>query len=84
MISGTIQASPMKLCTVIVLLKVYYNTKRNCQKKLDPCKTRQIMYHLKGNDESFFENVVFNEIEFLNQKVCGIWPIVVDFAMTSH
>ena len=26
------------------------------------------MYHLKANDESFFENVVFNEIEFLNQK----------------
>ena len=32
MISGTIKASPMKLCTVIVLLKAYQNTKRNCQK----------------------------------------------------
>ena len=29
MISGTVQASPMKLYTVIVLLKTYQNTKRN-------------------------------------------------------
>ena len=28
MISGTIKANPMKLCTVIVLLKVYQNTKK--------------------------------------------------------
>ena len=32
MISGTIKASPMKLCTVIVLLKAYQNTKRNFKK----------------------------------------------------
>ena len=32
MISGTIKASPMKLCTVIVLLKAHQNTKRNFQK----------------------------------------------------
>ena len=32
MISGTIKASPMKLCTVIVLLKAYQNTKRNFRK----------------------------------------------------
>ena len=32
MISGTIKASPMKLCTVIVLLKAYQKTKRNFQK----------------------------------------------------
>ena len=32
MISGTIKASPMKPCTVIVLLKTYQNTKRNFQK----------------------------------------------------
>ena len=32
MISGTIEASQMKLCTVIVLLKAYQNTKRNFQK----------------------------------------------------
>ena len=32
MISGTIKASSLKLCTVIVLLKVYQNTKRNVQK----------------------------------------------------
>ena len=31
MISGTIKASPMKLCTVIVLLKAYQNTKENFQ-----------------------------------------------------
>ena len=27
------------------------------------------MYQLKANDQSFFESVVFNEIEFLNQKL---------------
>ena len=27
------------------------------------------MYHLKGNDDSFFENVVCNEIEFPNQNL---------------
>ena len=37
----------------------------------DLCETRQIKYHLNGSDDSFFENVVFNEIEFLNQK---LWP----------
>ena len=45
------------------------------------------MYHLKGNDESFFENVVFNKIEFLNQKLWTFkWkrPILVNFAMNSH
>ena len=31
MISGTIKASPMKLCTVILLLKAYQNTERNFQ-----------------------------------------------------
>ena len=30
-VSGTIKASPMKLCTIIVLLKAYQNTKRNYQ-----------------------------------------------------
>ena len=32
MISGTIKTNPMKLCTVIVLLKTYQKTKRNFQK----------------------------------------------------
>ena len=32
MISGTIKASPMKLCTAIVLLKAYQNTERTFQK----------------------------------------------------
>ena len=32
MISGTIKASPMKLCTVIVPFKAYQNTKGNFQK----------------------------------------------------
>ena len=68
MISGTIKASPMKLCTVIVLLKAYQNTKRNFKNmtydvtmtsllktmaNLDLRETRQIIYHSKGNDESF-------------------------------
>ena len=39
------------------------------------------MYHLKGNDEGFFENVAFNETEFLNQKLWAFeWkrPILVN------
>ena len=36
---------------------------------LDFFETRQIICHLKGNDESFSENVLVNEIEFLNQKL---------------
>ena len=32
MISGAIKASLVKLCTVIVLLKAYQNTKRNFHK----------------------------------------------------
>ena len=39
------------------------------------------MYHLKGNDESFFENVVFNEIEFLNKK---LWPFKWNLAYISQ
>ena len=68
MISGTIKASPMKLCTVIVLLKAYQNTKRNFSKMTydvtitsllktmgnpDLSETRQIIYHSKDNDETF-------------------------------
>ena len=47
-------------------------------------ETIQIIYRLKGYDESFSENVVF---EFLNQSyghVSGISSSLVDFAMTSH
>ena len=39
MISGTTKASPMKLCTVIV--------------NSDLHETKKLIYHLKGNDESF-------------------------------
>ena len=68
MISGTIKTGKMKLCTVIVLLKAYQNAKRNFQNmiydvtmtsllktmaKFGPPQTRQIIYHSKGNDESF-------------------------------
>ena len=68
MISATIQASPMKLCTFIVLRKAYQNTKRKFRnlaydvtmtsllkqwENLDFRKTRKIGYRLKGNDESF-------------------------------
>ena len=67
-ISGTITASQIKLCTIIVLLKAYQNTKRNFKYityditmtsllktmgNSDLRKTRQIIYHSKGNDESF-------------------------------
>ena len=68
MISGTIKAIPMKLCTAIVLIKAYQNTKGNFKNKTydvtmtsllkqwqnsDLIETRQIIYHAKGNDESF-------------------------------
>ena len=58
MISGTIKAIPMKLCTVIVLVKAYQNTKRKFQKydlwrhndvinkNNDLRETRQIIYHM--------------------------------------
>ena len=67
MISGTSKASQMKLCTVIVLLNTYQNTKRNFKNmtygvtmtslpktmgNLDLSETRQIIYHSKCNDES--------------------------------
>ena len=68
MISGTITARPMKFSTVIVLLKTYQNTKEIFKnmtydvtmtsllkqwQNLDLRETRQIIYHSKGNDESF-------------------------------
>ena len=68
MISGTIKASPMKLCTIIVLLNAYQNTKRNFQnmtydvtmtsllkqwQNSDLRETRQIIYYSKGNDDNF-------------------------------
>ena len=58
----------MKLCTVIVLLKSYQITKENFKnltydvtmtsllkqwENSDLRETRQIIYHSKGNDESF-------------------------------
>ena len=39
------------------------------------------MYHLKGDDESFFENVHFNETELLNQK---LWPFKWKLAYCSQ
>ena len=39
------------------------------------------MYHLKGNDESFLENLVFNESEFRNQK---LWPFKWNLAYFSR
>ena len=38
------------------------------------------MYHLKGDDESFLKNVVFNEMEFLDQK---LWPFKWNLACFS-
>ena len=73
MISGTIKASPMKFCTVIVLLKAYQNTKevfRNltCDvtmtlffkqwENLDPLETRQMIY--------IFRKVMMRAFEKLN------------------
>ena len=53
MISGTIRASPLKLCRVIVLLKAYQNEKKKFSKIwAGPPESRQIIYHSKGNDES--------------------------------
>ena len=68
LISGTIKVSPMKLCTVIVLLKAYQNTKeilRNMTYDVtmtsllktmgnsDLHETNQIIYQSKGNNKSF-------------------------------
>ena len=68
MISAIIQASPMKLCRVMILIKAYQNTKEIFRslafdittasllkqwENLDLREIRQIIYHLKGNDESF-------------------------------
>ena len=68
MISGTSKASQIKLCTIIVLLNIYQNTKRNFKnmtydvtmtsllkqrENSDLREARQIIYHSKGNDESF-------------------------------
>ena len=68
MISGIIKASPMKLCTVIAILKAYQNTKINFKnmrydvtmtslikqwENSDLRETRQIIYHSKGIDETF-------------------------------
>ena len=67
MFSGTINASHMKLYTVIVLLKTFQNTKklRNLTYGLtmtsllkqwgnsDLRETGEMIYHSKDNDESF-------------------------------
>ena len=68
MISGTITASPMKLCTVIVLLRptriqkeifknmTYDVTMTSLLKQWqnsDRRETREIIHHSKGNGESF-------------------------------
>ena len=51
-------------------------------------ETGEIICHSKGNDESFQKNVIFNENGLLNQKLWPlkkkIWPILVDFYLTSH
>ena len=67
MISGTIKASQVKICTVIILLKTYQST-RNFEEltydvtmtsllkqweNSDLRETRKVIYHSKGNDESF-------------------------------
>ena len=70
MISETIKASPVKLCTVVVLLEAYQNAKKFQKLDLwrhndvvtekqwensDLRETKQIICHSKGNDESFLK-----------------------------
>ena len=86
MISGTIKASRMKLCTVIVLLKAYQNTKRNFQKydlwrhndvitknngKIHISAEPGKLYIIRKEVMRASQNVSFIEIESLNQK---LWP----------
>ena len=85
-ISGTIKASPVKLCTVIVLLKAYQNTKRNFQKydlwrhndvitknngKIWTSAKPDKLYIIRKVMIRAFRKWNFTEIEWLNQKV---WP----------
>ena len=90
MISGTIKASSLKLCTVIVLLKAYQKTKEIFKNMTyDVTMTSLVKTMAKfgpprnqTNYTSFvrvmtfsflitFRNVIFIEIESLNQK---LWP----------
>ena len=84
MISGTIKANPMKLCTVKVLLKVYQNTKRNFQKydlwrhndvitmaKVGPPRNQANYISFEGKWWELSENVIVIEFESRNQK---LWP----------
>ena len=86
MISGTIKASPMKLSTVIVLIKAYQNTKRNFQKydlwrhndvitknngKIRISSKLGKLYIIRKEVMKASQNVSFIEIESLNQK---LWP----------
>ena len=84
MISGTIKASPMKLCTVIVLLGAYQNTKRNFQNmtydvtmtsllktmaKFRPPQNQVNYISFERKWWELSENVICIEIESLNQKL---------------
>ena len=86
MISGTITASPMKLCTVIAPLKTYQNTKRNFQNMIYDITMTSLLktmakFGLPWNKENYTsferqwwelsENVIFIEIEWLDQT---LWP----------
>ena len=76
----------MKLCTVIVLLKAYQNTKRNFQKydlwrhndvitknngKIQISAKPGKLYIIRKDVMRASQNVSFIEIESLNQK---LWP----------
>ena len=85
MISGTIKASPMKLCTVIVLFRAYQNTKKNCQKydlwrhNYVITKKPMVKFGPSRNQTNYIsferlwwepsENVIFIEIDWLNQTL---------------
>ena len=62
-----IQKEKLRNLTYDVTMTSLLKTMRN----LDLRETRQIIYHSKGNDESFPKMKFFTEIEWLNQK---LWP----------
>ena len=83
MISGTIEASPMKLCTVVVLLKAYQNTKRSFKNmtydvtmtsllnngKIRTSAKPDKLYIIRKVMLRAIGNVIFIQIESLKQKL---------------
>ena len=81
MISGTTHGNPVKLCTVIILLKAYQNTKKfknptydvimaSLLKIMGKFGSPHAINHLKSND-SFPKMLFLLTFEGLNQN---LWP----------